>query len=94
MEPISAAPVLPDINHPSGDQFAAKNANALVVERLPSAMGVAFAQGPQLIIDRDMLVHREKKSRKDSSRQLEGERNVVWEIFLAVWAKPQARNLP
>lgn len=82
MEPVSAPAILPDINHAASDESAAKNADALVVERLPPAMSVALAKSAEFTIEGDVFVHQGKKSRNKPARQSGGERNLVWGIFL------------
>lgn len=44
MQTIGAPAILPDVDHPAGDDPVAKHADAPVVERIPFPEGVRFLQ--------------------------------------------------
>lgn len=57
VEVQNPAAAFPDVDHAAGDEVLAEDANALVIERSPAAIGIVRSQRCQLPIQWNSLVH-------------------------------------
>jgi hypothetical protein len=57
MEAITAVVILPNVDHPAGDDSVAKDTDAPIIERIPFAITVGFLEHGQSIRQSDVSVH-------------------------------------